>query len=141
MDDRWVAPAIAAVVALAAGFGIGALVYADDADTTEGAQVAPAPTVTVTPAVDQETCLAALEAVEQDVQAEERLSTLLDEYEDVIGRSASALSDFDTRELERLLSEVEDLNVRSEELIADSRDTDLQAAIDTCREVLGEPAA
>lgn len=138
--DRWLAPALAAVVALAVGFGIGALVYRDDAADTAPAPVTPAPTVTVTEEVDDETCLAALEAAEQDVQAEQRLSNLLDEYEDVIDRSATALSDFDTRELERLLSEVEALNARSEALIEDSRTTDLSAAIDTCREVLGAPA-
>lgn len=137
--DRWLAPALAAVVALAAGFGIGALVYRDDATETAPVPVTPAPTVTVTEEVDDETCLAALEAAERDVQAEQRLSDLLDEYEDVIGRSATALSDFDTRELERLLSEVEALNARSEGLIEDSRTSDLSAAIDTCREVLGAP--
>lgn len=139
--DRWIAPIVAAVLALVVGFGIGALVYADDeADTTTTApETTPAPTAVATDDGGNETCLAALEEVEQDVEAEQRVADLVDEYENIIGRSAMALSDFDTRRLEELLSEVEDLNERSERLIDETRTTDVSAAIETCRSVLGVP--
>lgn len=137
--DRWVIPAIAAIAALAIGFGIGAAVYGDDdpdvaTPETETAEATP------TPAADaegQQTCLAALEAAEQEVQAEERTSTLLDDYESVINRATEALADFDTRRLEQLLTEVEELNRRSDRLIEESRDADISSAIDTCQSVLG----
>ncbi len=139
--DRWLIPTIAAVVALAIGFGIGAAVYGDDEpdDVASEANTA-TPDETATPDADsgdQETCLAALEAAEQDVQAEERTSVLLDEYESVINRASKALADFDTRRLEQLLTEVEALNRRSERLIDESRNADISSAIDTCRSVLG----
>lgn len=136
--DRWLIPVVAAVIALVVGFGIGALVYADDADTETEADVAtPSPTAPVVDPAGQETCLAALDAAEQDVQAEERTSALLDDYENVIERSTEALADFDTRRLEQLLTEVEELNRRSDSLISDARNADISAAIDTCRSVLG----
>lgn len=135
--DRWLIPVIAAVAALAIGFGIGAAVYGDDdADVTvpetETAEASPTPD-----AEGQQTCLAALDAAEQDVQAEQRTSDLLDEYESVIDRATDALADFDTRRLEQLLTEVEALNRRSDRLIDESRDADISSAIDTCQRVLG----
>lgn len=137
--DRWAAPAIAAVVALAIGFGIGAFVYADDdaAETAPAPEVALSPTDADTAEADQETCLSALEEAEQDVEAEQRIADLVDSYEDIIDRSVDALADFDTRRLEQLLSELEELNQRSERLIDDTRQMDISAAIETCRSVLG----
>lgn len=139
--DRWLIPTIAAVVALAIGFGIGAAVYGDDERGEAATETeTEAPGTAATPDVDaagNETCLAALEAAEQDVQAEQRTSALLDEYESVLNRTTKALADFDTRRLEQLLTEVEALNRRSEQLIEDSRSADISSAIDTCRSVLG----
>lgn len=141
--NRWLAAGIAVVVGLAIGFGIGAAVYGDDEpeEITSGTDVAtttpePSPVVSPDPAA-QETCLAALDAAEQDVQAEERTSDLLDRYETVIMQATEALADLDTRRLEELLTEVEQLNERSERLIDDSRNADISSAIETCRSVLG----
>lgn len=138
--DRWLMPVLAALVALAIGFGVGALVYGDDADpTTTDPDVAATPEATATPIdeADRQTCLAALEAAEQDVQAEQRLAGLMDDYESVIERATEALTELDTRRLEQLLTEVEALNARSEQLIDDSRQADVSGALDTCRSVLG----
>lgn len=139
--DRWLVPVVAAVVALAVGFGVGMAVSSDEEpeltapeiDSTESDEAA-------TPAVDAEvqgTCIAALDAAEQEIEAEQRTSELLDEYETVIGEATEALGDFDTRRLEELLSEVESLNRRSERLIDETRNADISAALDTCRSVLG----
>lgn len=140
--NRWLAAGIAVVVGLAIGFGIGAAVYGDDepeeGSATDVATTTPEPSPAVSPdPAAQETCLAALDAAEQDVQAEERTSDLLDRYESVIMEATEALADFDTRRLEELLTEVERLNERSESLIEDSRNADISSAIDTCRSVLG----
>lgn len=137
--DRWLIPVVAAVVALAIGFGLGALVYADDDAEPATADPGVAATPDATPAdeTDRQTCLAALEAAEQDVQAEQRLADLVNEYESVINRSAEALSELDTRRLEQLLAEVEELNIRSKSVIDDTRAADVGAAVDTCRTVLG----
>lgn len=139
--NRGLAAGIAVVVGLAIGFGIGAAVYGDDEteETGSGTDVAtttPEPSPAADPAA-QETCLAALDAAEQGVQAEERTSDLLDRYESVIMEATEALADFDTRRLEELLTEVEQLNERSERLIEDSRNADISSAIETCRSVLG----
>lgn len=139
--DRWLIPIVAAVVALALGFGLGALVYADDdaEPATADPGVAATPDATAAPVdeTDRQTCLAALESAEQDVQAEQRLADLMNDYESVIERSTEALSELDTRRLEQLLTEVEELNIRSKSVIDDSREADVGAAIDTCRTVLG----
>ncbi len=139
--DRWLIPVLAALVALAIGFGLGALVYGEDdaGSTTAEPEVAATPETTATPIdeAERQTCLAALEAAEQDVQAEQRLASLMDDYESVIERATEALTELDTRRLEQLLTEVEALNARSEQLIDDSREADVSAALDTCRSVLG----
>lgn len=136
--DRWLVPVVAAVVALAVGFGIGTAVSnEEETDIT-------APPVesddTPTPTLDtevQDTCISALDAAEQEIEVEQRTSELLDEYETVIGEATEALGDLDTRRLEELLSEVEALNRRSDRLIDETRNADVSAALDTCRSVLG----
>lgn len=140
--DRWLVPVIAAVVALAVGFAIGAAVYADDdpASTATGPDVVATPDETAPAGLDEasrQTCLAALDGAQEDVQAEQRLSGVLNDYESVIERATDALSDFDTRRLEQLLSEIEELNRRSQRLINDTRQADVTGAIETCRSVLG----
>lgn len=141
--NRWVPTVIAALVALGIGFGIGAAVFSDD-DADERGNGAVAPTTpsdieTPDPLTDEgrDTCLDALASVEQDLEAEQRTSRLLERYEDVLGRSVDAISQLDTRRLEELLSEVEELNRRSQELLDDSRSADVSGALETCRTVLG----
>lgn len=139
--NRWVIPAIVAVVALAVGFGIGAAIYAgDDQDASVDVDSTTTPEDTETMSADpeaQQTCLAALDAAEQDLQAEERTSALLERYQSVLNDASEALAEFDTRQLEQLLTEVEALNRRSQRLVDDSRDADISSAIETCRSVLG----
>lgn len=141
--DRWLVPAIAAVAALAIGFAIGAAVSGgDDAVPTEPTtEQDEEEVVTETDPEVQETCLAALDAAEQEVQVEQRTSDLLDEYEDVVVRATEALADFDTRRLEQLLSEVETLNRRSDRLVDDARTAELEEALETCRTLLGAEQA
>lgn len=138
--NRWLIPAIAGVAALGIGFGIGAVVYGNDDEdgTTAETDVASTPddVASADPAA-QQTCLAALDAAEQDVEAEERTAALLERYQSVLNEGSEALAEFDTRRLEQLLTEVEALNRRSQELVDDSRDADISSAIETCRSVLG----
>lgn len=139
--DRWWIPVVAAVAALAIGFGIGAAVYGGEDPETAASEPAPVESEdTGAHPVDaevQETCIAALDAAEQEVGAEQRTSDLLNEYESVINKATEALSDFDTRRLEQLLSQVETLNERSRRLIDETRNADISSAIETCRSVLG----
>jgi hypothetical protein len=139
--DRWLVPLVAAVVALAVGFGIGTAVSTDEGTDITAPEVDSDDAATPTIETEvQETCIAALDAAEQEIQAEQRTSELLDDYENVIGEATDALADFDTRRLETLLSEVETLNRRSDRLIDETRNADISAALDTCRDVLGTDA-
>lgn len=143
--------ALAFVVTLGLGFGIGALVFSNEDDGGNGATTgdrppSPSPTRVEPNTADgasdaaRDSCLSALETVEARSEADEEGRDVLAQYESVLRDAVEALQDLDTPRLEQILSRVERLNDRAEKTIDQASDADVSEAVETCREALGVPS-